>query len=263
MGALVVGATTGVSLAIYWLFHAKLRPRLTEDEAAAGPEFAGIIATVTSLLLAFTAVSVWDAYKAADDAASNEAVTATMLAHDLAAVRNAAGDAAREELRAYLTSVAKTEWPLLAEGRESEESQGHLDGIFRAVGRIDLGTRHQEIIVQEIWGRLNELAKYRRERVATSRAQVPQTLWAVVLIGTLLTVLCACTVRPTPFGWAMMTALSASFGLCFFFIVAMDRPFVGRESVAPDAIEETLAHMDFWDKTPALPARGPSLSKKD
>lgn len=248
MGLLVVAATTGGSLAVYGAFHARRR-KLTSEEVAMGPAFAGIIATVTSLLLAFTAVSVWDSFKSADDAAENEATTATMLARDLAIFGTPGARQTRERLREYLMSVEENEWPLLADGGISDDSRRKLDEIFRAAARIDPKTIHQQVVAQEIWGRLNELAKHRRERLTSARARVPDTLWAVVLIGTMLTVFCACTLPPNAFGWTMMTLLSASFGLCFFFIVAMDRPFAGRERVEPEAIHETLDNMTFWDKT--------------
>jgi hypothetical protein len=248
MGVLVVGATTGISLAVYGLMHRALRLKLSEEEAAAGPAFAGILATVTSLLLAFTAVSVWEAFKSADGAVTNEATTATMMARDLASLGGPAANAAREELRGYLTSVVEKEWPLLSSGGMSDDARVRIDHIFRAVALIEPKTKREEIIAAEIWARLNDLAKYRRERLMAAHARVPQTLWAVVLIGTLMTVICAGTLKPNRFGWAMMAGLSSSFGLVFFFILAMDRPFSGRESVGPDAVQDTLASMEFWDK---------------
>lgn len=250
MGVYVVGVTTAVSGALYAMVHRFLRPKLTAEEAAAGPAFAGILATVTSLLLAFTAVSVWEAFKSADGAATNEATAATMLARDIASLDGKPANAAREELRGYLNSVVEKEWPVLEKGETSQDSRLRLDHIFRAVALIEPKTKRDEIITAEVWGRLNELARYRRERIMSSRARVPQTLWAVVIIGTLLTVVCAGTIKPNAFGWAMVLSVGVSFGLVFFFILAMDRPFSGLERVGPDAIQETLNNMEFWDTTP-------------
>lgn len=254
MGVIVVCATAGASLSVYWLFHKALRPKLTDGEIAAGPAFAGILATVTSLLLAFTAVSVWDSFKSADQAATDEATTATMLARDLGSIQSPAASLAREELRGYLTSVVEKEWALLANGGVNAESGARLDEIFRSVARIEPRSKREEIIAGEVWARVNDLAKFRRERLLSARARVPETLWAVVLIGTLLTILCSCPLPPNAFGWSMMTAVSISFGLVFFFILAMDRPFAGKESVSPESIEETLANMKIWDKSAPPPA---------
>jgi hypothetical protein len=254
MGLLVVSATVAPSLAVYALFHKLLRPELTEEEVAAGPTFAGIIATVTSLLLAFTAVSVWDSFKSADQAVTDESTSATMLARDLGSFDSPAANLAREQLRGYLTSVVEKEWPLLAAGGVNEDSRGRLDEVFRSVSRIEPRTKREEVIAGEIWARTNELAKFRRERLLAARSHVPRTLWDVVLIGTFLTILCVCTLPPNKFGWSMIAAVSLSFGLVFFFIVAMDRPFAGRENVSAESIEETLANMTFWDKNTPAPA---------
>ncbi len=248
MGSVVVGLTAGASLAIYAAFHKLRRRKPNSEEAALGPAFAGIIATVTSLLLAFTAVSVWEAFKAADGAVVSEATSATMLARDLASIHSPEAHEAREVLRDYLHAVVDKEWSQLETGGQSQEARGLLDDLFRAIAKIEPKNKAQEGASYEVWSKLNEIAKYRRERLISSRSRVPPTLWAVVILGTVLTVLCACYVPPSPFGWFMMTALSTSFGLVFFFIVAMERPYSGLESVQPEAMVETLSNMEFWDK---------------
>jgi uncharacterized membrane protein HdeD (DUF308 family) len=253
MGFLVIGGTVAASFAIYGVMHRVMKLKLAPEEAAGGPAMAGILATVTSLLLAFTAVSVWEAFRNAEGAAFNEATAATMLARDLASYGSPSADAAREELRGYLRSVVDEEWPLLQKAQVSQDSRVRLDHIFRAIALITPRNTRDEIVAAEIWARINDLAKFRRERLASAEAGVPSTLWAVVLAGTLLTIVCAGTMPPNAFGWSMMGALSCSFGLVFFFILAMDKPFSGRESVPPAAIEETLANMDFWDKTESKP----------
>jgi len=36
-------------------------------------------------------------------------------------------------------------------------------------------------------------------------------------------------------------------GLVFYFIVAMDRPFAGKESITPAPFQSALANMERWD----------------
>ena len=54
--------------------------------------------------------------------------------------------------------------------------------------------------------------------------------------------------RPTHFNLTLIAALSFSIGLVFYFIIAMDRPFAGEESISPAPFESAIANMQRWDR---------------
>ena len=57
----------------------------------------------------------------------------------------------------------------------------------------------------------------------------------------------------TRFNGIMVAALAMSLGLVLFFLIALDRPFAGRESVSPQPFLGALENMDHWDAATATP----------
>ena len=69
----------------------------------------------------------------------------------------------------------------------------------------------------------------------------------VVLIGAAITMIATYVLPPTRFhGW-MVGLLALSFGLVFFLIIAMDRPFAGKESISPEPFTSSIMNMQRWD----------------
>jgi hypothetical protein len=73
LGVTIVGATIAVSYAGYFLFHRLVRFQFSESDRGLAMSVLGIVATVNSLLLAFSAVSVWESFRGADAAVTSEA----------------------------------------------------------------------------------------------------------------------------------------------------------------------------------------------
>ncbi len=51
--------------------------------------------------------------------------------------------------------------------------------------------------------------------------------------------------------YCLITTLAFSVGLVFFFLIAMDRPFVGDEGIDPSPFRLALENMAIWDKASA------------
>ena len=66
LGVYVIGTVVGLSLASYFVFHRIYRPTFTEDDKFVALTTLGVVATINSLLLAFLAVSVWEAFGSAE-----------------------------------------------------------------------------------------------------------------------------------------------------------------------------------------------------
>src|SRR6478672_6502881 len=102
----------------------------------------------------------------------------------------------------------------------------------------------------EIWATANDVLNERRTRLHTAEAAVPLTLWAVVLIGSALTMGTTVVLAPTRFHLWIIGLLATSIGLVFYLIAAMDRPFaVSRAS----AQRRVISRSRTWiDGTPSL-----------
>jgi hypothetical protein len=247
LGVTVIGTTVAVSFAAYFAFHRVWRPVFSEDNKAVGLVILTIVATINSLLLAFSAISVWDSFGAADAAVSQEANTISALARDLAVYGSDESREARRMLREYAGNVVAVEWRDMQHGDANLAVWNMFDRMFLKIGSIEPDTPKRAALLPEIWARTNELLKERRSRLYTSESEVPGTLWSVVLLGTLLTMVAAFVLTPNAFHRWMVGLLAFSFGLVFFLIIAMDRPFAGKESISPKPFEIAVANMQRWD----------------
>ena len=267
LGVLICGIWGLTGVAGYLAFHRVCPAIFSESERSLALALLGVVATVNSLLLAFAAVSVWDSYKAAEQAVRGEAATIGVLGRDLAVFNTAESVSARDLLRTYGKSLLEKEWPAMQRAQASDATWTAFDLMFRAFGRLDPAAPREAALMPEIWARADELVKYRRERLYASEVCVPLTLWVVIAIGTLLTITTTYVFPRTAFNTTAVGLLSASLGLVFFFIVAMDRPFAGTESIGPAPIVSALSKMDRWNEDAAkldsqVPAARVPLERK-
>lgn len=244
LGPLICGGWLFIGVGGYLVFHRVCRTSFSEGEKNLAIALLAVIATVNSLLLAFSAISVWEAYGSAEKAVRGEAVTIGALARNLVVFDTVQSRAARDLLGGYGRVVLDDEWPAMRTGRRSEAAWSAFEQMFNAVGHLDPATPHESSLMPEIWTLTNDLLKYRRERLYGSEAEVPSTLWIVVVAGSLLTIATTYVFPRTAFNTAAVGMLSLSLGLVFFFIVAMDRPFCGTEGISPAAIQSALAKME-------------------
>jgi len=260
-GLLISGGWVLVGVGGYLAFQRVCRVTFAEGDRNLAIALLGVIATINSLLLAFSAISVWESFGSAEKAVRNEAVIMTALGRDLMVFDTAQSRVARDLLQKYGATVVDQEWSAMRRGELPEQARDLLDDMFRAVGRIDpLGAR-EAALMPEIWARTNELVKARRERTQASEAQVPGTLWSVVVLATMLTLVTTYVLPRSAFNLVAVGLLSGVFGLVFFFIAAMDRPFAGAESIGPEPIQRTVQTMARWSAQAAEPSAAKTAAR--
>ncbi len=245
---LIVLGTLAVVVLGHWLARRVFPVDVPEDRRGLAMTMLGLVATINGLLVAFSAVSVWESLSGADAAVANEANTVGELARDLAVFDTAESQAARKLLGVYVQDVITTEWPAMARGESVEQAWKELDATFRAIAKLDPDTPRHVALMPEIWSRANEMVKHRRTRVFASQAEVPSMLWAVILLGSFISFALMYVLPFDRFHVVMVGSYAASMGLVFFFIVIMDKPFAGQEAITPAAMQAALDGMQRWDR---------------
>jgi hypothetical protein len=249
MGMSVISLVVALAYAGYFAFHGIWNPSLTDEDKGVAMTVLAVVATINSLLLAFSAVSVWEAFQQADAAVVQEANNVSALARDLAIFDSTQSRTTRGMLRDYASQVVQVEWIDMQHGKANPEVWNQFDRMFLTIGAIEPDTPRRVAMLPEIWARTNELLKQRRSRLYTSESEVPGTLWAVVLIGTALAIATTFVLPRTRFNVLMIGALALSHGLVFYLIIAMERPFAGKESIKSEPFTVAIGNMDRWDAT--------------
>ncbi|KVC93998.1 DUF4239 domain-containing protein [Burkholderia ubonensis] len=255
MGALIVTATLAAALLGYAAFRRVLPARIDAEQRGMIVAMLSAVTTINSLLVAFSAVSVWSSYQAATDTVAAEAACATELSRDLAAFRVAGtgADAARRALADYLARVVDDEWPQMQQhGRADPRAEAAFDRMFAAINRVTPADERERVLLAQAMARANEMVKYRQARLQNLESAMPGTLWAVMLVSSSLSLLLLYALPGTRFNVGLVSIWAVTLGLAFFFVLAVDRPFAGEVSVSAAPIRRAL---DGLRATLAAPGR--------
>ncbi|KVU92351.1 hypothetical protein WK76_12900 [Burkholderia ubonensis] len=243
MGALIVAATLAAALLGYAAFRRVLPARIDAEQRGMIVAMLSAVTTINSLLVAFSAVSVWSSYQAATDTVAAEAACATELSRDLAAFRVAGtgADAARRALADYLARVVDDEWPQMQQhGRADPRAEAAFDRMFAAINRVTPADERERVLLAQAMARANEMVKYRQARLQNLESAMPGTLWAVMLVSSSLSLLLLYALPGTRFNVGLVSIWAVTLGLAFFFVLAVDRPFAGEVSVSAAPIRHAL-----------------------
>lgn len=203
--------------------------------------FAGV-GVFYGLALGLIAVGTWEDYTGVDALVGKEAVALASLYRDFDAYPPADRDRLENVLRDYTRHVVEVEWPAHRKGEAPEEGTLVLDRLENEVMAFEPSHEREKIAHAEVRRTLTEVFEHRRERLQSVTTALSASLWSVVLIGALLNF--ALTYMFWVENQALHVALVATFAtfvaLLVFITAAMDNPFRGEFSVAPDALRTVL-----------------------
>jgi hypothetical protein len=221
--------------------------RTPRREAELAVALMTVSAAFIGIMLAFSAVQVWQDYGDADRAVSAEAAATAQLYRDLAAY----GDdsrAARQALGVYVRSVVQDEWPRMAkDGEMSPKTADALVQVFNAVAAIEPATNRQTTIYGEALRKLDNVVEHRRARLVAARTHLPALFWIVVLIGSAIIVGYTVVFPSTPMNLLLIAGVGVSLGLIFVFILEVEGPFSGQVRVSPSEMQGLLPLFEQLD----------------
>jgi hypothetical protein len=138
---------------------------------------------------------------------------------------------------------------LLAEGLGSQKTESALHNVFNEVGKLNPTDDRSSAIYSELISKVNDLIDYRRERIEDSKEGIPAILWAIGIVGGLLTVAYASAFTPTRYNMFMTSGIAVTLGLLFLFILTVNYPYKGEFSVNNRLLTHLPADFDRLDRT--------------
>jgi hypothetical protein len=252
---LILGLSLAVGLTSSFGLRNVLRLQSTEDDREHAVSLMQVAAAYIGILIAFAGVQVWQDFSDAQNGVHREAATAAELYRDL----NTYGPETqpqKRELRAYMASVVRDEWPLLAERQSSPRTELALFRLFHGMGDLRPKDNRDSTIYAQAFSNLNDLVGLRRDRLIHSASGMPMILWIVGLVGSVLIVAYTATFKASRTNAMMISGISLALGLVFLFILIVDRPYKGAFSVDSSEMVGLGAKFDLLDRL-ATQDRGP------
>jgi hypothetical protein len=212
---------------------------------AIGPNVS-VIGTTYAVLIAFMLSGVWNEMQAASlntEQEANSLVNIFRFAEQLPAESRIE---IQKLARNYAQVMITKEWDAMT--NESSSPEGHA--ITRDLWRAMASVQPRNITEQQVMGHslseLTTMTEHRRIRLLQSRERLPPLLWAVLIVGGIVTVGSTCLFGIEDFKLHIVQVFEISFlmSLMLVAIAAIDRPFQGQVHVPSDAFRYALNTMD-------------------
>jgi hypothetical protein len=247
MGVTVVALVVALSLVGLVFSHRVLHLDLRRKHN----EFAGfnsaLVGVFFAVLLAFIAVAAWESFGKAADTAEKEASLAGDLWRDAFVMPEPVRTQLLGDIHDYVEVVLAKEWPAMAKGAPfGDEGWAPLFKFHQVLTGIQTTDPMRVAMITETLTRLNSLYDARRQRILAAQDRIEPTVWAVVLLGTFITITFTYLFGMESFRiHLLMTGiLAATLSLVIVLILAFDYPFRGEVQVTPDGFRNVQHNME-------------------
>ena len=218
--------------------------RLKTNNEVAGFTFA-TVSVIYAVLLGFAVIVVWEKFRDAENAVSEEAGSIAALYRLSDGMGGDTATELRARLTAYVKSVLDDDWPAMARGHTSHDTTRALNDVYGAALKSNPVGARDSAVLAEIFHQLDQITQARRERIVVGAGVVPGMIWAVLVMGGVITVASAFF-----FGSENLRAQLVMTGMlstivftALLVIVSINYPFTGPVSVSPEPFR--LALQDF------------------
>jgi len=204
----------------------------------------GVIGTTYAVLIAFMLSNVWTSFRAAESNAEQESNSLVNVFRIAKTLPQPERGHIQQLARDYATEVVDREWRAMGTG--AEIGVGLPRPLWDAVSQIQPQSAGEQIGVDQAFGELRNLTERRRIRELQNRSRLPPLLWAVLIVGAIVTVVATCL-----FGAENLKLHAVQISLlCFLLtlvlvaIADIDSPFRGPVHVSPDGFRYAIETMD-------------------
>jgi hypothetical protein len=197
---------------------------------------------IYAVLVAFVVFATWTDFEAAKEMVDSEAILSFEIFLDVDVLDEPQRNYIKQKLIEYDSIVANDEWILLESKQTSYNARVKLRHIFSTLSTYNPTNKTQEIVLQEIYGKLNDLVGARRSRIFYATNNVPGIMWTVLIIGALLSI-------SFTYFFSMEELLTQCFltgaftlmnALILFLILVLDNSFYGDAKISSDSYEYIL-----------------------
>jgi hypothetical protein len=247
---LIVVPSVLLSLAALWIVRRLVSPSaLRKHHDVAGYTFS-IIGVLYSVILGFTVINVQERYNAAVETIHTEATMVADLYRDAVYFDEMSRSAIRESLRKYVHYVIQEEWDLQSKKIWNYDADTTLQRLWQAYETIDIQNEKTRIWYEQTIGKLDRLMNARLSREFYSWEHLSSMMWAVLLVGGLITIcfMCLFGLENLRMQMFMTTLLSGYLSFMLFLVFSLDHVFQGAPHLQPKAFQEVLVLFDRLDE---------------
>lgn len=204
--------------------------------------FIASIGVFYGLTLGLIAVAALQNYSEADQRTATESAALAALWRDVSSYPPEVREPLRESLREYTRYVTGEAWRLQRKGIVPTHGVEILDEFQRQLFAFEPRTDRERILFAETLRQFNHFVELRRLRLHAVLGGMPPMIWAVLIVGAVITIASTWFVVIDNLAThIMLTAMfAAMLGLMIFLTEALDNPFRGSIAIGPEAFQVIL-----------------------
>lgn len=252
MAQTVAGSITIIILcigaALAFLFAVRrfwMPPTRSAHNDAIGPNVS-VLGTTYAVLIAFMLSGVWSEMQAASLNTEQEANSLINIYRFAEQLPQESRIEVQKLAHDYAQVMISEEWPAML--HESSSPAGHVlaQSLWRALTSVQPHTPTEQQMMDHALSELTSMSEHRRVRILQSHQKLPAMLWAVLIVGGIVTVGSTCLFGIADFKLHIVQVFEISFlvSLMLMAIAAIDQPFQGHVRVPPDAFRYAVETME-------------------
>src|SRR5436190_4496391 len=188
LGIGAVAVVAGLALLGVLLVRRSVEHSALESHKEAAGAIFHVVGVIYAVLLAFVVVISWEQFKSVETNAGNEAVMVGNLYREGIAFGQP-GRPLRLAVQSYAHSVVYVEWNYMAKHQaESPQTDVALNAVWHAVKGLRPRNPTEVQLVSAAIKDVGQMSEDRRTRVIDSTAEVPTSLWVILVFGGVITI---------------------------------------------------------------------------
>jgi len=195
----------------------------------------GFLGMTYGTIISFMLFASWTSFSGAITNANGEANAVINLSRVADTLPQAQRDSVQALARNYVEVILNEEWPAMTRNQLSPKSHEIVRRLWVVLAKTPAANQAQQVGLDHAFTELSSLTEHRRIRQEQVLQKFPGILWAVLLFGSVLTILYACL-----FGAENLTlhaiqvaGLSLLISLSLAAIADLSRPYQGAAHVDP------------------------------
>jgi len=243
--AIILTCIAGALFALAVLRHYWAPSTRVAHNDVVGPNVS-VIGTTYAVLIAFMLSGVWTNLQSARLNAEQEANNLVNIFRFAYHLPPESRTQIQTLARGYCSAMIYEEWPAMTHQTQSPTAHRITQQLWHSLTSVQAHNASEETVMDHSLSELTSMTEHRRIRLLQSRQRLPPLLWAVLIVGGIVTVGSTCLFGVDNFKLHMVQVFEISFllSLMLVAIASINRPYQGDVHVSPEAFRYALETMD-------------------
>ena len=196
-----------------------------------------ILGTIYAVMIGFMLYAVWANFQTAETNADSEANALINLFRSADGLPISQRDAIDIAAVNYANAVVNEEFPTMHRNRTPIAGKPFVIQMWAIATQTQATNFGQQASLHQAMSELSSLTEHRRIRILEASTAMPTILWAVLVIGGVITIASSCLIgsENVVLHYALICSLSLLISLALIAIGDIDRPFQGSVHVGSNA----------------------------